>query len=137
MPRYTKTGLNAFSGPCGTQAALNDLYQVRLVGASTYQPDHDHQIKVNRTMGELRDLALNARRRARRIALSVTILTVLAVALAIALLPDRTFLVALAALVILGTEYLWASRWLRGAHEFAESLLALLSDEESGNAATH
>jgi hypothetical protein len=129
--------LIGFSSPYGTQAALNGLYQVGLVGAFTSHPDHDFQIRVNRTMVELRDLALNARRRAHRTALLVTILTVLAVALAIALLPDRTLLVALAALVILGMEYLWASRWLRDAHEYAESLLALLSDDKSENAATH
>jgi len=88
-------------------------------------------------MDELRDLALNTRRRARRIVLAVTGLTVLAVGLAMAAFPNRTFLVALVAFAILAAEYLWAKRLLRGAHDFAESLMALLSDEEIGDAATH
>jgi tellurite resistance protein TerC len=59
---------------------------------------------------------------ARRIAVAIVGGTVLAVGVAMIVLPGPAFIVIPAGLAILGLEFAWARRWLRKVREKAQSL---------------
>jgi len=64
----------------------------------------------------------NAYRLARRIAVSVVGFTVLAIGIAMIVLPGPAFIVIPAGLGILGLEFAWARRWLQKVKEKAEAV---------------
>jgi tellurite resistance protein TerC len=63
-----------------------------------------------------------AYRLARRIVIAVVGATVLAVGIAMMVLPGPAFIVIPIGLGILGLEFAWARRWLKAAKDKAESL---------------
>jgi tellurite resistance protein TerC len=66
---------------------------------------------------------LNATYRlARRIAISVVGFTVLAIGIAMMVLPGPAFIVIPIGLGILGLEFAWARRWLKTVKEKAEAV---------------
>ena len=56
----------------------------------------------------------------RRILVAVAGATILALGLALVVLPGPAFLVIFAGLAVLGIEFAWARRWLRTAREFVK-----------------
>jgi uncharacterized protein (TIGR02611 family) len=64
-----------------------------------------------------------AYRLARRIAVSVVGFTVLAIGVAMIVLPGPAFIVIPIGLGILGLEFAWARRWLKTAKEKGEALV--------------
>ena len=65
-----------------------------------------------------------AYRLARRIAISIVGFTVLAVGVAMIVLPGPAFVVIPVGLGILGLEFAWARRWLQTVKEKAEAAVA-------------
>lgn len=63
-----------------------------------------------------------AYRLARRIAISILGFSVLAVGIAMMVLPGPAFIVIPIGLGILGLEYAWARRWLKTVKEKAEAV---------------
>ncbi len=63
-----------------------------------------------------------AYRLARRIAISIVGFTVLAIGLAMIVLPGPAIVVIPIGLGILGVEFAWARRWLQTAREKAEAV---------------
>jgi tellurite resistance protein TerC len=63
-----------------------------------------------------------AYRLARRIAISIVGFTVLAVGIAMMVLPGPAFIVIPIGLGILGLEFAWARRWLQTVKEKAEAV---------------
>ena len=63
-----------------------------------------------------------AYRLARRIAISIVGFTVLAVGVAMIVLPGPAFIVIPVGLGILGLEFAWARRWLQKVKEKAEAV---------------
>lgn len=62
--------------------------------------------------------SLTTMRKAKRILLAIMGGTVLALGLALVILPGPAFLVIPAGLAILAIEFVWARRWLRNARGF-------------------
>jgi tellurite resistance protein TerC len=63
-----------------------------------------------------------AYRLAKRIAISIVGFTVLAVGIAMIVLPGPAFIVIPVGLGILGLEFAWARRWLKAVKEKAEAV---------------
>lgn len=68
-------------------------------------------------------LAMRAFRHARRLIVLVVGLTVLAIGIAMIVLPGPAFVVIPVGLAILATEFVWAQRLLRNLRERGEGLL--------------
>jgi len=66
-------------------------------------------------------LDLTTMKKARRILVAMVGGTVLALGLALVVLPGPAFLVIPAGLAILALEFAWARRWLQKAREFVQS----------------
>lgn len=66
-----------------------------------------------------------AYRLARRIVIAIVGATVLAVGIAMMVLPGPAFIVIPIGLGILGLEFAWARRWLKAAKDKAEAALAM------------
>jgi tellurite resistance protein TerC len=75
-----------------------------------------------------------AYRLARRIAISVVGFTVLAIGIAMMVLPGPAFIVIPIGLGILGLEFAWARRWLEKVKEKAEAVAKTVTG--SGNSTT-
>ena len=72
-----------------------------------------------------------AYRIARRIAISIVGFTVLAIGIAMIVLPGPAIVVIPAGLAILGLEFAWARRWLTTVKEKAEAVAKTVT--KSGN----
>jgi tellurite resistance protein TerC len=73
-----------------------------------------------------------AYRLARRIAISILGFSVLAVGIAMMVLPGPAFIVIPIGLGILGLEYAWARRWLKTVKEKAEALARTVTKSSPG-----
>jgi uncharacterized protein (TIGR02611 family) len=73
-----------------------------------------------------------AYRVARRIAVTVVGFTVLAIGIAMVVLPGPAFIVIPIGLGILGLEFAWARRWLKTAKEKAEAVARSVTKSGSG-----
>jgi tellurite resistance protein TerC len=73
-----------------------------------------------------------AYRLARRIAVSIVGFTVLAIGVAMIVLPGPAFIVIPIGLGILGLEFAWARRWLKTAKEKAEAMARTVTKSGSG-----
>ncbi len=82
--------------------------------------DADATIQELPSAGPFRQVIRFIRRSGRRIAVSIAGGFVLAIGVAMIVLPGPAFVVIPAGLAILATEYAWARRWLDKAKEKAE-----------------
>jgi tellurite resistance protein TerC len=73
-----------------------------------------------------------AYRLARRIVIAVVGATVLAVGVAMMVLPGPAFIVIPIGLGILGLEFAWARRWLKAAKDKAEALARSVRSTSTG-----
>jgi tellurite resistance protein TerC len=73
-----------------------------------------------------------AYRLARRIVIAVVGATVLAVGIAMMVLPGPAFIVIPIGLGILGLEFAWARRWLKAAKDRAEALARSVRSASTG-----
>jgi tellurite resistance protein TerC len=74
-----------------------------------------------------------AYRLARRIAISIVGFTVLAIGIAMMVLPGPAFIVIPVGLGILGLEFAWARRWLKTVKEKAEAVARTVTKSGSGS----
>jgi len=74
-----------------------------------------------------------AYRLARRIAISVVGFTVLAIGIAMVVLPGPAFVVIPIGLGILGLEFAWARRWLQTVKEKAEAVARTVTKSGPGS----
>ena len=72
-----------------------------------------------------------AYRIARRIAISVVGFTVLAIGIAMIVLPGPAFIVIPIGLGILGLEFAWARRWLKTVKEKAEAVARTVTKSDA------
>ena len=75
-------------------------------------------------------------RLARRIAISILGFTVLAIGIAMMVLPGPAFIVIPIGLGILGLEFAWARRWLKTVKEKAEAVARTVTKSGPGPGST-
>jgi uncharacterized protein (TIGR02611 family) len=98
-----------------------------VIMTGAYPTTHDHQPI---------DMFDVAYRLARRIAITVVGFTVLAIGIAMMVLPGPAFIVIPIGLGILGLEFAWARRWLKTVKEKAEAVARSVTKSGGSDSST-